>query len=264
VNLDFLSPGSGALAGESAGAAGAAELPIARSPMERSAAAEGARFEVRDGWNVAVAFGATPEQEADAVDRTAVWADVSHLGKLELQAPASELSSIVAACTDGAELELGSAARIGDAWWCPLSPTRALVICEVGELSRLRERLVEAAAGAERAHVIDVSTTFAALTLAGPLGREVFARFSAIDLRPQVTTVGALRPGSIARQPAILVCEAESRYLFLFGWATGEYIWSVVSDAGFHLGGRPIGADALAKLPGPAPVTAPGQEASRA
>jgi heterotetrameric sarcosine oxidase gamma subunit len=259
VNLDFLSPRARALAGDPAG-----ELPVARSPMERSAAAEGASFEVRDGWNLAVEFGATPDQETDAMERTAVWADVSHLGKLELQAPASELSSIVAACTDGAELELGSAARIGDAWWCPLSPTRTLVICGVADLSRLRERLTEAIAGAERAHVIEVSTTFAALTLAGPLAREVFARFSAIDLRPQVTPAGALRPGSIARQPAILICEAENRYLFLFGWATGEYIWSVVSDAGFHLGGRPIGVDALAKLPGPASATAPGQEASRA
>jgi heterotetrameric sarcosine oxidase gamma subunit len=243
VNLDFLSPGTGAPAEDSAG-----ELPVARSPMERSAAAEGASFEVRDGWNVAVAFGATPEQEAHAVDRTAVWADVSHLGKLELQAPAPELSSIVAACTDGAELELGSAARIGGSWWCPLSPTRALVISEVGELSQLRERLAEAAAGVERAHVIEVSTTFAALTLAGPLAREVFARFCAADLRPGVTPRYGLRPGSIARQPGIILREDEDRFLFLFGWAIGHYMWTTVQDACSHLGGMPVGLEALAAL----------------
>ena len=95
----------------------------------------------------------------------------------------------------------------------------------------------------------DVTTTFAALTLVGPLAREVFARFSAIDLRPQITPPGALRPGSIARQPGIVICEAEDRYLMLFGWATGEYVWAVVSDAGYHLGGGPIGARRAGEAP---------------
>jgi sarcosine oxidase gamma subunit len=108
--------------------------------------------------------------------------------------------------------------------------------------------------------MVDVTSNFAALTIVGPLAREVFARFSAIDLRPQITPVAALRPGSVARQPAIVICEAEDRYLYLFGWATGEYVWSAVADAGHHLGGRPIGADDLAALPGPAAV----HEASRA
>jgi len=94
------------------------------------------------------------------------------------------------------------------------------------------------------------TTTFAAITVAGPLAREVFARFCALDLRPHVTPVRGLRPGSIGRQPGVLVREAEDRYLFLFGWATGEYMWSIVTDAGEHLGGRPIGADALALLGG--------------
>jgi hypothetical protein len=34
----------------------AAADAVARSPMERQAAKAGARFEVRDGWNVAVAY----------------------------------------------------------------------------------------------------------------------------------------------------------------------------------------------------------------
>jgi heterotetrameric sarcosine oxidase gamma subunit len=252
VNLGFLSPA--ALGGDRP------DTPIARSPMERSCADEGARFEVRDGWNVAVTYGPGERPEAQTAARTAGWADVSHLGKLELQAPAPELSELVASCAAGAELALGTAVRAGGAWWCQLTPTRALVICETAALAGLRGRLIEAATGAQRADVVDVTTTFAALTLAGPLAREVFARFSAIDLRPRRTPVGALRPGSIARQPAILICEADDRYLFMFGWATAEYIWSVVADAGHHLGGRPIGVDALAELPGPPPT----REASRA
>jgi len=211
VNLDFLTP--------------SADAAVARSPMERSAADEGARFELRDGWNIAVDYKSQPATD------TVAWADVSHLTKVEFQAPSAQLDELA-----GQPLPFGTAVRVDEAWWCRLTSTRALVIGgHPDDAPGIRQT--------------DVTTTFAALTLVGPLAREVFARFSAIDLRPQVTPPGALRPGSIARQPGILICEAEDRYLMLFGWATGEYVWAVVSDAGYHLGGRPIGIDALAKFP---------------
>jgi heterotetrameric sarcosine oxidase gamma subunit len=235
MTLDFLSPGAIAFGG--------GETPVARSSMEVKTRAAGARFELRDGWNVAVGYGSTPAQEAAVAAETTGWVDVSHLGKLELQAPAQELSAIAAGF--GAELEFGEAARVDGAWWCRLTTTRALVVCQTAALAALRERLVHAAAAAEQASVVDVTSNFAALTLTGPIAREVFARFSAIDLRPAKLAVRGLRPGSIARQPGILICEAEDRYLLMFGWATGEYMWSVVADAGLHLGGRPIGVDAL-------------------
>jgi heterotetrameric sarcosine oxidase gamma subunit len=231
VNLDFLAP--------------AASTAVARSPMEASAADEGARFELRSGWNVAAGYGSDPEAERRTAARVAGWADVSHLSKLELQGPAEELAELA-----GASLELGTATRAQDAWWCPLTQTRALVIGEQVPGAALRERLTASPPnrGATGTSLIDVTTTFAALTIVGPQAAEVFARFSALDLRPSSTPVGALRPGSIARQPAVLIREAPQRYLFLFGWATAEYVWSVVADAGHHLGARPIGADALASL----------------
>jgi sarcosine oxidase subunit alpha len=242
MNLDFLRVGGTV----SLGADGA----VARSPMEPLARAAGARFAVRDGWNVAYAYTGGPEDEARAAARAAAWADVSHLGKIELQGPPEQLDRIASEC--GSELRLGEATRAGEAWWCRLTTTRALVVCAAHVTDALPAQLAEAGAEAERVTLVDVTTNFAAMTLAGPLAREVLARFCALDLRPAVTPVRALRPGSIARQPGILVRESEDRYLFLFGWAIGEYMWSVVADAGEHLGGRPIGVDALSELPGPA------------
>lgn len=227
MSLAFLSPASA--------------TALARSPIERCAAQEGARFAARDGWNVAVAFGADSAAERRAAERSAGWADVSQLAKLELQGDAAGLAAIA-----GVAPELGAAARHEDAWWGPLTPTRWLVVAAAGARAALLERLAAAAADAPgRVGVTDVSCRFAALTVVGPLATEVMARFSALDLRPQITPIGALRPGSIARQPAVLIREAEQRYLFLCGAATGEYVWSVVADAGDHLGGRAIGADAL-------------------
>jgi heterotetrameric sarcosine oxidase gamma subunit len=239
MNLDFLTIG-----------AAAADGAVAHSPMEGQTRAAGAVLDVRDGWSIATHYGGVGAgAEAATARRTVGWADVSHLGKLELQGPPDQLDRI--ASESGAELRLGEAVRTGEAWWCRLTTTRALVICEARAADALRAQLTEASAGAERVTLTDVTTNFAAMTLVGPLAREVFARFCALDLRPAVTPVRALRPGSIGRQPGILVCEAEDRYLFMFGWATGEYMWSVVADAGEHLGGRPIGVDALSELPGP-------------
>jgi heterotetrameric sarcosine oxidase gamma subunit len=233
---------------DSAGSALDGTTPVARSPMERLAVAAGGRIEVRDGWNVVVDYG-DPEGEAVACSDGVAWVDVSHLGKLEVQASAADLTTVAAAAGAGATLELTRATRAAGAWWCPLTTTRMLVLCDAGESAAVRARLTEAAGEcAGRVSITDETTVRAALTLVGPLARDVFARYCALDLRPHVTPVAGLRPGSIARQPGIVVREAENRYLFLFGWALGEYMWTVVADAAEHLGGRPAGVAVLEPL----------------
>lgn len=220
--------------------------PVARSPMEGPARAAGGRFEARDGWSVAADFG-SPDAEREATRATVGFADLTALGKLELQAGATDLASLAPA-----GLELGRVTRTAGTWWAPLAAERALAICEPSRTAGLREELESGAAAFEGASVVDVSSAFAALALAGPMARETIARFCALDLRPAVSPVGSLRPGSVARTPGILVCEAPDRYLMLFGTALGEYMWAVVADAAESLGGRPIGIDALEPLDSPA------------
>jgi heterotetrameric sarcosine oxidase gamma subunit len=198
VSLDFLSPSP--------------DVP-ASSPMEHLAREAGARFELRHGWNVAV--------EYPGGGAATGWADLSHLGKLELRRGNGEL---------------GTAERSEDAWWCPLTAERTLVIAEPPVARALRERL----------DAVDVTTAYAALAVVGPLAREVLARMCSIDLRPEAAPVRAFRPGSVARTPAMVLREAEDRFLVLFGSALGEYMWTAVADAATHLGGGPLGADVAA------------------
>lgn len=204
--LDFVSP-----------APTGADAPLARSPI--AALAAGARFEARDGWDVAVSY-----PDGDRYAQTVSWCDTSHLPKLQLDGALDD------------SLTFGTAVRRDGAWWCRLTQTRALVI--------------GAAPGAlpDGVETLDVTSAYGSLTISGPLARECFARFCALDLRPSVTPVGALRPGSIARQPGVLVREADDRYLILFGAATAEYVWSVVADAGRRLGGGPVGVDQVGDL----------------
>jgi glycine cleavage system aminomethyltransferase T len=179
------------------------DTAIARSPMERLARRAGARFEVREGWNVAVEYDG-------ARSDTVSWADVSHLRKWEVS---------------GADGEFGVARHDGGAWVCPLTATRALVI----------------GGSQPPTDSLDVTCNYAALTILGPHARETIARFCAIDLRPHVSPPHSFRPGSIARQPGMILVETPDRFLLLFGWALGEYMWTVVEDAARHMGGRPVG-----------------------
>ena len=257
MTLEFLAP--------DAANGGKRFAPLARTPMERAARAAGARFETRDGWSVAVGY-ASLEHEREACRRAAGWADVSHLGKIELHAAADDLAAIVSSAAGGATLELGTATRAADAWWLPLTHERALVVCEPGAVASLRERVQSGAAGAaQTVSIVDATSKFTALALVGPLAREVFARFSAIDVRAQSLPVGGFRPGSIARSPGLLVREGEDRFLMMIGWALGQYLWETVADAGGHLGGAPVGLDALDEIAVGAPVSGiQVEEASRA
>jgi heterotetrameric sarcosine oxidase gamma subunit len=234
VSLDFLTPDA------------VGEAVAARSPMERPARAAGAQLQRRHGWNVAIAYGDSAREQMLLAERVA-FADRSHLIKLEVQAEPGALAEIVARASGWAEALIpGRAAYAGGAWWCPVTPARVLVLGEGENGEQFRGAVADASARAPgTVTVTDLTCGFAALALAGPGANELLARFCAIDVRPAVMPLGAFRPGSVARTPGYVLRESSDRLLVLVGWALGEYLWSVVADAAEHLGGGPVGVDAL-------------------
>jgi glycine cleavage system aminomethyltransferase T len=204
--LDFLAP--------------APALAPARSPLASVAARRaGASVALREGWEVAVAFG-DPVAEARALTDAVGVGDASYLAVHE--------SPGALAAPDHPEVAPGLAMRRDGAWWCPLHPRRVLV--------------VEGASPG--AGWLDLTSAYAGLWLLGPLARDLFARVSALDLRPALAPVGALRPGSVARTPAVVLRESEHGYLLLFGAAYALYMWTAIVDAAERLGGAPVGVDA--------------------
>jgi glycine cleavage system aminomethyltransferase T len=193
-------------------------------------AADGAAFEIQAGWRIATTFAPARAEEL-ALRQTVGWGDASHMRKLELQGTPKALDELPGNPAIGTIVEVQGGAM------CRVTPTRALLLGAGPD------------AFGPDVHVVDVTTQFVALRIGGPQSRELIARFCALDLRPHVTPPRSFRPGSVARTPGLVLCEATDRYVLLAGAALGEYLWTVVSDAGHSLGGRPVGAKAFDAAP---------------
>ncbi|MGI9556929.1 MAG: hypothetical protein ACR2N5_03205, partial [Solirubrobacterales bacterium] len=239
MSLDFLSadltqPHSG-------------DEPLRRSPVRSVLNDAGAKFETRCGWEVAASFG-EPVEEEQACLQTVGIGDRSSLGKLELQGPLQTLDRL-ASELGGERPPPGQAAERDGLWWCPLRPDRLLVLVPPESTPTIRARLQDAAKpGDGSASVVDLTGSLGSNSVVGPLARETFARVSALDLRPGETEPGRFMPGSVARVPGMVLSQSANRYLHLFGAAYAEYIWTAFIDAAEALGGRAVGANALAAV----------------
>lgn len=218
--------------------------PALRSPIEWMHRRKGARFGERAGWRVVADFGATPTELAACRISVGV-ADLSFLGKLELQGEPGVVAEIVAQLAGGATLEPGRATLCDEVWWCPITTRRVLAVTPPELTGRLRDELEAAASGERFASMHELTTAFGSNAVVGPLAREAFARTTALDLRPDRFSEAAFAPVSVARTPGMVLRQDGDRYLHLFGAGFAQYTWTVFVDAAEHLGGRAVGVDAL-------------------
>ncbi len=236
MKLEFLAPDA---AQPSAG-----DAPALRSPIEWSHREAGARTSVRLGWRSVADYG-DPEREAAACERTVGVADLSCLGKLELQAAPEVAAKIVSSLAGGASLTLGQAALCEQVWWCPLTSGRVLAVTPPEATATVRDQLEAAAAAVSFASVHELTTTLGSNAVVGPSAREAFARSTALDMRPQAFGEAAFAPVSVARVPGMVLRTADDGFLHMFGAGYAQYVWTVFVDAAKHLGGRAVGVDAL-------------------
>lgn len=218
--------------------------PALRSPIEWTLRDQGANFKERAGWRVVTDYG-HPSAEAVACRDSIGVADLSFLGKLELQADAAVVSSIVGELTDGGAVAAGNAKLHEEVWWCPMTLGRVLALTPPERTAEVRESLEVAASAAPFASVIEMTAAYGSNAVAGPLSRETFARTMALDLRPGHFAEGDFAPVSVARTPGMVLHQGPDLFLHLFGAGFAHYVWTVFVDAAHHLGGRAVGTTAL-------------------
>jgi hypothetical protein len=184
-----------------------------RTPMERSHLAAGATLDDVDGWRVA-AYPANGEAGA-------ALTDLSHLGKLDLRAPAAELDALTGGLGPGA-------ARADDGvWTLRLTPTHGYVLCPFPRVNALRDRIGGAA--------LDVTCVYAAVALGGERRLDVFNRSSGLDVRESRFGAGRCMAGSVMRVPTLVLNRGDDLVL-LVAWEYGEYFWDAILDAGETIG----------------------------
>jgi aminomethyltransferase len=218
-------------------------MPALRSPIEWVHRDAGARLAERSGWRLVADYG-DAARELAACERSVGVADLSHLGKLELQGAPEVVSGIVASVAGGASLALGRAATHEGVWWCPIAAERVLAITPPEATARVRDDL-EAASAGSFASVHELTTAFGSNGVGGPLAREAFARSTALDMRPGAFGEAAFAPVSVARVPGMVLRTQSDSFVHLFGAGYAHYVWTVFVDAAEHLGGRAVGVDAL-------------------
>lgn len=223
------------------------EAPVARSPIEWVHRRAGARIEPRAGWRAVAGYGGNGA-ETDACRNAVGVADLSFLGKLELQGDPDDVAAIVAELAGGAPLGPGQAVDADGTWWCPISGDRVIAVTPPESTAAVRDSLE---AAAERrpgfVSVLELTTALASNAVVGPLARETFARATALDLRPQRFAEAAFAPVSVARIPGMILRERGDRFLHLFGAGYANYVWTVFTDAAEELGGRAVGTEAVGR-----------------
>ncbi|MGE4428282.1 MAG: sarcosine oxidase subunit gamma family protein [Solirubrobacteraceae bacterium] len=172
-----------------------------------------------------------PAAERAASAATVVLADRSDLGVLDVR--------VGDGCGPRGPAVAQTLPRGG--WACRLTDDRELLIVPRDRIAAERDARL-----GEGEDVVDLSAGHVVLVVAGPLAREALARASALDLRSDRAPIGAYRPGSVAHVGAVVLREAEERYLVIAGAAHALHLWEVLVDAVIDLGGRPAGLEALA------------------
>ena len=235
MSFEFLAPDS-AVAFDGA-------MPPLRSPIEWVHREGSASYTERAGWRLVADYG-DPALEAEACEGSVGLADLSHVGKLEVQGTAGAVARIVESIA-GASISPGRATLSGGVWWCPITPERVMALTPPGATAGVRGALEATTSGDAFVSVCEQTTSLGSNAVVGPLAREAFARSTALDMRPAAFGESAFAPVSVARVPGMVLRVGADSFLHLFGSGYANYVWSVFVDAAEHLGGRAVGVDAL-------------------
>jgi glycine cleavage system aminomethyltransferase T len=204
-----------------------------QGPLDEVLRKAGAHMAERQGWLVAADFGSLATEVAVTRSRAGL-ADVSSIPKFELRGEEAELAALLP--------DAGAPARVRDAWWCPLSPSLAIVLGVPGANGDVALH-VEARCEGSGVRVIDVTDSRAALCVVGRSASEVLRRAGAREL-----PTGGVRSESIGGIPTLVLHSSESYWLLVAPAEDAAELWLSLSEAGAPVGLAYVGMDALQHL----------------
>jgi heterotetrameric sarcosine oxidase gamma subunit len=223
----------------------ALERSSSRVALEDLLADAGGAMVMRDGHRVATHFSSVAAELA-VCRRSVGLAERSDLGTLELRGRVAAVQAVLRQLA-GQGLTPGAAVRASEAWWCLLTPHRALVLCPGEARGALFASLLDAAREAEGASAVDLSGDYAALLLIGPRAEQLVRSASLVADAAESLPVGGLHLVS-GRRPAVLLHEEPGRFLVLVPRSHACETWERLLRAGRPHGLACVGRNALELL----------------
>lgn len=231
--------------------------PVRRTPLHHWHEAAGARWMDAGQWKRPESYG-DPADEVRAVRTGVGLIDVSTLGKIEVIGPdAAELLERVylnawadlgagrarygVMCTEeGIIFDDGVGARLGpEHFYLTATTGNAEAVFQWLELWRTTWRL--------NAIVLNRTSAFAAMNLAGPRARDVLRSLTALDVSPGAFPYLAAREREVAGVPCRLLrvgFVGESGYEIHCPSCHGRHLWEALLAAGVGFGLKPFGVEA--------------------
>ena len=239
---------------------------IRRSALHAFHLAEASMIEDH-GWQCADSYGSV-EAEVQAIREQVGLSDISPLAKLDIQGN-DVLAALGQKLSLGLSLGLaletvpvGRAVRIPaqslnaqtDGLLCSLARNHARLISPPGTAGAVHTRVesvIQQTADSACIHLMDVTSNFTALQIAGPCSRALLRKLTALDLRPAQFPDLSCAQGSLAGIHTLVIradIQAHLAYQVYCGREFGEYLWDALLDAGQEFGARPFGLAAQRQL----------------
>jgi sarcosine oxidase subunit alpha len=231
--------------------------PVQRTAMHQRHETSGAVWMDAGTWRRPRAYG-DPAEECRAVRERVGIIDVSTLGKLDVQGrdaarllekvythrfaalPVGRVRYAVACDDSGIVLDDGTVARLG--------PERFFVTTTTSGVGQMESWLRWWTEGTGWcAHVVNVTSTYAAVNLAGPRARDVLARLTTSDLSAAALPYLGAEERMVAGIPTLLLrigFVGELGFEMHFPADYGEAMWDALLEAGAEFGIRPFGVEA--------------------
>jgi glycine cleavage system aminomethyltransferase T len=224
--------------------------PYKLTPMHEWHKRHGAQMIDVAGWKRVLAYG-DPGKEVEASRSSVGICDVTPLSKIDVQGRHTEsvLSNLfgtpmppVRGCVRAV---LGDSQGGIPAYVARLTKDRFMALGAAEDRVRLTEQLSDGMSESGCVHVTDVTSAYAAISIAGPNAVELLKRLGPAML-DAVQPAQCLQTG-IARVTSIIVRRDWGGllvFLLLVPRDDGEYVWECIFNCGEHFGIQPFGLTA--------------------
>jgi glycine cleavage system aminomethyltransferase T len=222
-----------------------ASSPGATGPLDSVLRRAGAVFGVHGGDLVALNFGSAAGELAACVHGVGL-ADRSEVAKLVLEAPAAQLSDLIALLA-GRGLAAGQAFSAHGAWWCGAAPDRAVVLCDRPVAGRLCESLRSQRLRRFAPSVQDRSRDWVAIELIGRDAPKLLAELGAYD-DPAATRLGpSFTAGTVNGAMVHWLLESDRDAVALVERSDALATWQAMERVGRTYGVAFVGQEAAAR-----------------